>query len=342
MEYFGYIKDISPYFMYLAQQAVKKQTPVAKARYHGGWEDALDASFMHIIHNYDPAKSVGLENYAARVVSTIYRSKFSREVKDDTVMTIASNEQAVAQEDEVNPEHILYELESDSEFLEDVNDCVQDLIPYFLEDYELFTGKSSAGRKLNYAEIMKKYAYNSKIFVTAVKKLAVHYEDAKYLDELSKSIHKRVFPSTRYLQNTDKSVKYVGEVNNIHVCELTTRTRKYLYRVGISAFVEMLLKKYYSEEDTFAKRTIFGTECFVTLSGEKVIGRDRLKEILEDEVVSLFLSKNLSYRVVSYSHGKDLIISSAKDDKAGYVITAFGTNYELTFDRLIVRKILCV
>lgn len=348
MDYFGYVSNISPYFMYLVQQAVNNQKAVAIARYKGGAEEALDSAFMHILRNYDEDKSVGaqcstgLQHYAARVVSTINRSRYAREVQDDTVLTLASNEEAISQEQAVNPENIQLVIEEAGEFQEDVNSCVMDLLPYFLEDYECFTGSTQKPRKLNYSEILKRYDHNPKIFVTAVKQLGEEYAKAKYLSDLGETQKRRVFPTTKYLQNTEKYIRYVGEVNGICSCEVFSYTRKFLYNVNIFELIDQLCEALYCVGGK-CRQEIAGKSCFVTLSGGRIVEESKedltLRSILEDEIIGLFLSRNLAYRVVLYEKGNRLLISSSRDEEPGFAIDAFGSQYILRLNRLIMRRI---
>ncbi len=342
MDYFGYVSNISPYFMFLVQQAVNNQKAVAIARYKGGAEEALDASFMHILHNYDEGKSAGLQHYAARVVSTINRSRYAREVQDETVLTLASNEEAISQEMEVNPESIQLCMESMGEFQEDVNSCVKDLLPYFLEDFECFVGNTQRPRKLNYSEILQKYSYNPRIFVTAVKQLGEEYAKAKHLSELGELQKRRIFPTTKYLQNTEKYIEYVGEVNGICICNVLSYTRKFIYNVNIWELIDQLYEAFYGVGGK-CRQEIAGKSCFVTLSGNRMVedsdDDSTLRSTLEDEIIGLFLSRNLAYRVVYYKKGERLLISSSKDEEQGFAIEAFGSQYILRLNRLVMRRI---
>lgn len=339
MKYFGYSDTgKNPFRLFEIHEAVQKATGIAKARYRDRYQDALDAAFFHIIDNYDESRSEGedLEHYAARVVSTIYRSKYNKEVSSETVLEVESNAKAVKNSDLTDP-YSLISISEERNFDEEVDECTKMMIPYFIRDYEIFAGKKTVERKMNYRKVFERF--DIKVINRAVSNLAAYYNEAKYLADVSKSNHLRRFGPDRYKDSLDNSIVFEGIINGVVICKYSPRVKRNIYRVNLQEFIDEVVSRFYTGDDAPGKREIYGTNVYVTLSGHRLVGDDELRVTIEREIVGSLLARVISLRVVYYKEGEDLYVSSSKQDEMGHFFTLFDQDVILSMTRMVVRRV---
>ena len=342
MRYFEYSswRNSSPFQLIRIFIAVQKMENLAKARYGGRYQDALDAAYFHIVENYDGSKDDGdenLEHYAASIVNTIYRNSSRREVLSETVLDIESSSQAV-REVELEDPFSSIGLDCDMEFEREVMECMEELLPNFLKDYELFAGKKSTDRKADYHAIYSKFP--DAVIYESVKRMSADYEDAKYLADLCKSCKLRTFSPDRYKSSMDEAIRFAGMVNGIAVCTYaSSRVKRNVYMVHISEFVDEVFNKFYSGEDAIGYRRICGHDIYCSLSGKEVEGEEKLRASIESDAVGALLARVINLRVVEYRAGEMLLVSSSKPEEYGLVLQLFGTPVVLEMSRLTVRRV---
>ena len=342
MRYFMYSsgRNNSQYQLARIFNAVQKMQNLAKARYGGRYQDALDAALFHIIENYDESvgdSDEGLEHYAAAIVNTIYRNNSRREVLSDTVLDIESNNQAIEEAEAEDPFGNIA-IDDALEFERDVAECMEELLPNFLKDYELFGGKKNTERKTNYHSVYSKFS--DSVISEAVKRMSADYEKAKHLANLGRECRLRTFASDRYKASLDESIRFSGFVNGIAVCTYaTSRVKRNVYRVHLGEFVDEVVKRFYTGEDAIGYRRICGHDIYCTLSGKEVDGEDKLREAIEYDAVGALLAKVVNLRVVDYQEGKQLLVSSSKPEEYGLVFHIFGADVVLQMTRLTVRRV---
>ena len=343
MRYFEYSsrRNSSPYRLACIFNAVLKMENLAKARYGGRYQDALDAAFFHIVDNYDASMDEdnedNLEHYAASVVNTIYRNTSRHEVLSETVLDIESGNQAIKDLEVEDPfSNISYN--SKMEFERDVADCIEELLPNFLKDYELFMGSKSAERKTNYHAIYSRFS--DAVISESVKRMCSEYDKAKHLADLCRECKLRTFAPDRYKSSLDEAIRFSGMVNGIAVCTVTShRVKRNVYRVHIKEFVDDVIKRFYTGENSIGHRNICGHDIYCSLSGKEIEGEEALRDSIEYDAVGALLAKVVNLRVVDYEAGKRLLVSSSKPEEYGLVFQLFGTSVVLEISRLTVRRV---
>ena len=343
MKYFGYSsggRNSSQYQLARIFNAVQKMENLAKARYGGRFQDALDAALFHIIDNYDDSmddSDENLEHYTASIVNTIYRNSGRREVLSETVLDIESNNQAIRDVEVTDPYEGI-ELNREVNFEKDVSSCIDVLLPNFLKDYELFKSRKSTDRKMNYRGVYN--SFSDAVITEAVKRISKDYDSAKYLAELGKSCRLRTFSADRYKSSMDEAIRFSGMINGIAVCTYSSsRVKRNVYMVHITDFVDEAVDKFYSGSDAVGARKICGHNIYCTLSGKEVDGLEKLRESIENDIVGALLAKVVNLRVVDYKPGNYLLVSSSKAEEYGLVFHVFNTDVVLQMTRLTVRRV---
>lgn len=343
MKYFGYNlggRNNSQYQLARIFNAVQKMENLAKARYGGRFQDALDAALFHIIDNYDDSlddSDENLEHYTASIVNTIYRNSGRREVLSETVLDIESSNQAIKDIEALDP----YEnigINTEAEFEREVSECIDVLLPNFLKDYEVFKTRKSTDRKMNYRSVYNRFS--DAVVNEAVKRMSTDYEGAKYLSDLCKSCKLRTFSSDRYKASMDEAIRFSGMINGIAVCTFaTSRVRRNVYMVHINDFIDEAIDRFYSEKNPVGYRKICGHDIYCTLSGKEVDGLQKLRESIENDIVGSLLAKVVNLRVVDYKAGSYLLVSSSKAEEYGLLFHVFGADVVLQMTRLTVRRV---
>lgn len=343
MKYFGYSaggRNSSQYQLARIFNAVLKMENLAKARYGGRFQDALDAALFHIIENYDSSmddSDENLEHYTASIVNTIYRNNGRREVLSDTVLDIESNNQVIRDMELEDPFEGIG-VNTQVEFEKDVAECIELLLPNFLKDYELFKNRRASDRKMSYRGVYNRFS--DAVINESVKRMSKEYEGAKYLSELGKSCKLRTFAPDRYKASMDEAISFNGMINGIAVCTFTSsRVKRNVYMVHINDFIDEAINRFYTGEKAVGYRKICGHDIYCTLSGKEVDGEEKLRVAIENDIVGALLAKVVSLRVVDYKPGSYLLVSSSKPEEYGLVLHVFGSDVVLQMTRLTVRRV---
>lgn len=336
MHYYDYVRDVSPEVMVKVHAAVNKCVNLAKSRYGSRYQDALYDAYHHIVTHFDEAQG-DLMHYTARVVSTIYRKHNAREVYSETVLDIESDKVALDECENVGLENIIA-WENEAEYNIELGRCIRHLLPSFLKDYELFKTKDRTKRKMNYAGILQQFSV--KILWDTLTILSdSYYEDAKYLDELSKNCHCRKFDPDRYKLSMDKTLEYVYRKDKIVNCKSKGLNRnKYAYCIDIPNMLGKICNFFYSEEGV-ARRVIYGNKVYCSLSGRLVLSKEELLTYLEEEIVGSILAMRTNLKVLHYQKKSELILTSTHEDEPSIVLPMFGAGIAIPMSRLTIGRV---
>lgn len=337
MHYFNYVRSLDPLLSVKVHAAIKKCQALAKLKYRGNWEEALDEAYYHIVTHYDESKG-NLLHYTARVVSTIYLKHNSHEVLSDTVLDIESDKLAIEESVNEGLNHIL-EWENEIEYNDEVRRCIQYLLPYFLKDYELFKSQDSSKRKMNYQGIFN--MFSPKVLWGALNILVKsHYEDACYLGNLSKKCHYRCFAPDRYKASQDKTLAFVSQIGRVVTCKaIGFKRKRYVYKLDIRDLLGKLFHFFYTEGGV-ARRVFCSTVVYCTLSGRLVLSKEELYSYLEREIVGSILAARTNLKVLHYQVGSELLLTSTREDEPSLVLSMFGAGVVIPLIRLSLGRIL--
>ena len=337
MKYFRYVKNSEMDLPLRVHVAIQNCKPIAMSKYKTRWEDALDDAYFHVLEHYDESQG-SLEHYAMRIVNTIYMNKYSKEVGSDVVYNLESDKYAIKEISESDP-YSCFE-EEDIEYSDELANCIQYLLPFFIKDYELFRSKDGSNRKLNYSGLFD--LFSPKVIMDAVNILGEdYYEHAKHINTVAKNCHVRNFDKDRYKQSIDKTIIYINTIGNIVKCRATgKRIKKYAYMLDIQDTIDKLYTMFYSSEGNgIAQRTIYGKEVYCTLSGKIVYSKEDLYEALEREIVGTILSIRSNLRVLDYKRGFSIILSSTRCDEPSIILQLFKTGIYLPIKRMVIGKV---
>ena len=337
MKYYKYIRKSDKVLIFKVHQAVRNCKNLAISKYGSNWEDALDDAYFHILDHYDETQG-SLQHYATSIVGKIYLNKFAKEVGSDIVYDIESDKQAQDNDKQYN-EYESIEFDIDSlEYSEELNSCIQYLIPFFIKDYELFRSKDSSTRKLDYSGLFEKFSFNA--ICETVKILAdKYYDNAKYIRTLSKGCHVRNFKADRYKSSLDKTLSYLGRIGDIVKCKLIgTKRKKFLYTIDLNDLLDKIFIMFYSKEG-LASIEIEGNPVYCSLSGNIVFSKEDLYDYLEREIIGSVLALRSNLKVLHYTEGKEIILTSTKEDEQRVILSMFNTGVYIPLKRLILGKI---
>lgn len=337
MQYYKYVRKSDSVLIFKIHQAVQNCKPLAMAKYKSNWEDALDDAYFHILEHFDESQG-SLEHYAMSVVSTIYLNKYSREIGSEIVFDIESDKTAVKKDEVANPYNNMSFEEEDIEYDKELKNCIQYLLPYFIKDYELFYSKDSSTRKLNYNGLFELFPI--KVLVDAVEILSKgYYEEAKYLNILSKECHMRNFDADRYKNSLDKTLAYDGRIGDIVKCKaIGVKRKKYVYSLNIESLIDRIYKMFYDIQG-IASKVICDNTVYCTLSGKLICGKDTLYEALEREIIGSVLAMRTNLKVLNYEKGVEIILTSTREDEPSIILTMFKTGVHIPLTRLIMGKV---
>lgn len=316
------------YEIYKAVRALKNY---AMSIYGSGWEDALDASFFHILEKYDPSKG-DLENYTIRVVKTIRLNKNKKEVADDD-QTMIGLDLKSAKEYDKNEIDLVFE----DNISDDMTYCLRDMLSLFLKDYKFFVSQNIKDRKMDYSGLFKKYSVEvigeTKRYLTSKYK-----EEVEKFVEFAKNSNIRKFNAQRYEKSIDGSAEYVNEINGIVILKRKRSSHsRSLYKVPLRDVINNLLELYYGCDEC-GVLCIEGITAYLTLSGNVVDSIEDLKDELELELIGSLLSRT-SLKVVRYAKGDEIIFSRTKDNQYDVVFSVFDSNFTVSFDRVVAKEV---
>ena len=334
MNYFNYSKVTSSYDAMEIYSVVMALKGYAKTIYKGLWEDALDKSFFHILENYKKESGGDLEHYATRVVGTILLGKYSKEIEHEVSLITAMDKKSLETKG-LNPAEIL--IPETEEVSNDLKDCVEYLLPMFVQDYKFFKTRNPEDRKLTYEGLFSEYSYL--VISSAMDFLVGHY--AKQMDELlevKKTCHYRKYQADRYKRSLDSSVDYQGFFNGVVLYKtLNGKSNKKMYLWNIESTLKDLIAKYYKSGKQV--QTLGDLPVYCTLSGSFVTSEEELISCLENEFLGAVLARFQNLKVVSYERGKSLLVTSTQDLEDGLVFEIFSCSFTVKFKRLIAKCI---
>lgn len=337
MNYFDYTKNLDVERSLRIYHVVQGLSAYAKTIYKGYWSDALDKSFFHVLDNYDESSGGSLEHYAIKVVNTIMLGRFTHELAHDTSLEIEVDKKSIDVASS-NPLHILIDREEEA-YTNDLNACIQYLIPNFTQDYKFFMDKKPESRKCSYDKLFEKFSYT--VVEKATNYLADKYgKEMEKLGEVRKTCKYRNFPKDRYLLSMETSIEYMGMFRGTLLYRSTNkRTVRHFYMLNIRKMLDYVVKRYYENEDSTSMIWIDGTGVYCTLSGQIVIGREELENILENEIIGATLARISTLKVVVYERGESIILSTAKEINLGMTINFLDGDYMLDLQRITAKRL---
>lgn len=332
MRLFKYLSSKSPKELYDIFKIVQSLKPYAKSKYGNNFEDALDASYEHIIKNYDSSKGE-LRNYAIKVVGTIWLNSNKKELASDEQTRISLDVKTA--KDFVNSsteERMEEDLKSNN-----VNSCINDMVGFFVKDFKFFITTNSKYKKMDYSELRDKYTSESILS-------AMRYLNKTYSEEIgkfvaySKQSSIRNFDENRYKKSIDTSLEYKGNLNDIILVKRKQGSHiKKVYKVSIEDTINKIMELFYSDTN-YGMIIVANIPVFLTLSGKIVDNVGDLKYSLEKELVGSLLSRT-SLKVLHYDRGNEILLSSTKDTQCDVVLPLFGKNVSINFERVVVKEV---
>ena len=331
MRLFKYLSTKSTKEMYDIFNVVSSLKKYAQIKYKDNYEDALDASYMHIVEHYDPSKG-DLKNYAIKVVGTIGLGSNKKELANEE-QTRLSLDSKTASEFFNSPIDSLEENFKSS----NINSCIKDMVSLFVKDFKFFATQSTKYRKMDYKELLDKYSVESIVN-------AKNYLMEKYSNEIEKFISYskvasiRNFNEDRYLKSLDTSLEYKGSLNDIILIKRKQGSHvKKVYRVLIEENINTLLDLFYTNTD-YGKILIADVPIYLSLSGKIVDSEEELRCSLERELVGSLLSRT-SLKVIHYDKGNEILLSSTKDVQYSVVLPLFDKNVSIDFERVVIKEV---
>lgn len=334
----------------MIQDTVDKLKPYATSIYKSLWKDALDAAFFHIIKHFDFSISDSedwedlvdkLYRYSTKVVGTIMLGKYNHEIEHEISLINGMDKKSINSESKTNPLSIIIENE-DFNTSQDVKQCIDYLVPYFIMDYKFFKSQKSDCRKFKYSELFERFSPS--VIGEAMRYLLKEYSDTmdSVYKKKSDSIF-RMFSSDRYKKNLDTSLKYRGYINNTLIYESVSKVKgnKSFYYFDIQGTISDIISEYYSESSgtSEGRFQVEGVVGYISLSGTISFSESELRNYLEYELIGSILAKISHLKVVVYQEGKYMILSSLKQDECGLVCNIFNTKYRTDFKKLVSKRI---
>lgn len=317
--------------IYDIYKAVQDLDVYAKAIYKGNWEDALDEAFFHLMDNYDSSKGE-LDHYAIKVVGKILFNKNKREVSvSDYELLLFSNNKEVSCQDSV-----ISNMDS-STYSNNFEECLQDMVEYFIKDFKFFVGGNPKDKLMNYNILTGKYtasviadarAYLIKTYLKPYKEFLKKYKIC--------GVHKVDF--TKYTRSFDQGLVLVSEINDIFMVKKNMNGRsKILYRLDLKEVVRKIVKIIYQD----SKAGVFdiaSCEVYMSLSGKITTSMEELKSLIEKELIFNILAQN-PFKILKYDEGVNIIFTSNRDVHPSLFFTLF--DYMLVFDleKLTVKEV---
>lgn len=333
MKYFKYLFSKSTKELYDVFKEVQGLHGYARAKYgEEKVEDVLDASYEHIIKNFDPSKGE-LRNYAMKVVGTIHLGINKKESASDEQTKITLDIKTA--QDYINsPMEDVLESSSKSD---SVDRCINDMVSFFVQDFKFFATSNSKYRKMDYSELIDKYTSES--ILSAMRYLSNTYasEIEKFIT-FSKESSIRNFSKDRYLKSLDTSLEYKGVLNGIILLKRKQGSHiKKVYKVSVNKVINMLLDLFYSNTD-YGKIVVSDIPVYLSLSGKILDSVDDLRYSLEKELVGSLLSRT-SLKVLHYERGNEILLSSTQDTQSDVTLPIFNKNVSIGFERVAVKEV---
>lgn len=344
MEYFKYaktLKNYSPYRSQLIYEAVYSQDMkyYAMKIYGGGYEDALDLAFQHVLENFDSEKG-DLVNYTTTIVKTINLGAYRHEVSQAEVLDILSDKVAFNS----NNGDPLNELlkEGGNQISTEVSDCVSFMLPNYILDYKFFKTRKSTDRTQEYAELFKKF--NANTIMEANQKLDELYElQVAEVYDIKRQMRFRSHEEGWYKKYLDPSIEYICERGGIIVYrknknKIGKASNKFFYELNIRDLVATILDRLY--KTNLLRKRIGWVTVYCSLSGKLVLNEYELYDILERDLVGCILSKQQSLGVLKYEQGEKIVLVSSRESlQEKFSIIVLEESFDI---ELVLKSAKCV
>lgn len=269
-------------------------------------DDALEDTYVHVLKHYKEGEG-DLTSYITSVLSTIYKSKYKKEVISDEVLNIELDKK-ISSDEEFSSDSDFCKIEEDS-INESVEDCKKLLIPMYIEDFKFLQSYKQSDKKLNYSNLRD--LFSERTISKALLELKEEYdEDLSRLFNFSKVYmwknHNNMLQDKFY----DKSLSFMCTINDIVVCKLVKRTKgvttKCIYKLNLESMINTVKNTY--KDLLMCKVGDF--EVWLTLSGYITYNEDELNSRLETELLCKLMSVTSNFRIVAYEKGKVVYLSS--------------------------------
>lgn len=338
MHYFEHAETVNMVIAHEIFMVVESLKPFARKKYGDNYQDAMDATYMHVLKHYKDLEGANLEHYTTSIMSKILMNSHKHESVSDMQTQIEADKRAVENDGFSNPESILTEGlgEQDGSFEE----CVQFLIPRFIHDHEIWAMKKIGGKNdhEDYTGIFRQFSVLV-IYSAMEYLLKDFYEEAKYIDEFAKDCPMRRFSGDRYKDSWDNDIVYEGMVNDIAVCRFkNTRIRRYIYSIDIQSLLDDIVKTFY-QDGMIGYRKIHTVPVYVSFSGQICYSLEELKSNVENELLGAMFARVVSLNCIDYDRGKRILLSSSKVDEVGIIFNIFETKIQMPLRKHVVRKV---
>ena len=336
MEYFKYLNSntCSPDIVYELYSAVQDCKFLALKLYGSRHEDVMDTVYEHALVHFDPIKG-SAKNYVIKLISNMGKNDYKKEVYDDTVMEVSSDNKSISDFSESKE---FLEFSSDEEFNLDTKACIKALVPMLIKDADWFLDmNNSSKRKMNYKSILNSFSIS--VVKQALGELFECKDDISYINALSKECHYRRADSDRYLKSLEKTLIYRNTINNIVVCTVNgMRKGKYVYKLDIDRVVSSFINMFYSEQGV-AYREICGLPIYCTLSGNLCYSLDTIRTALEQDMVGAILAQRTNLKVLHYEKKKEILLTSSREDEPSFILNIFKVGVTIPFEKLSLKKL---
>lgn len=335
MKYFSYAKRRSKELSVRIWEELFDLTNYAKTIYGENWLDALQDSYLHILHNYDEEKATELHNYAIRVVKTIYMNKYSTEVSDELTLQIKTDEVSIESFEELNDyDKIDKNLTIDVGSLED---CKKYLLPRFIKDYKFFSTLNSRERNFNYNDLLD--MFSEKVIVQAVKELSEScIPPLQELQAVGKKYRSsfRSYSEDRYKESFDTSVEFECLIGgSVVLYKNKSKRKKVIYKINIVRMINRLMNILEGE----LSRKMEGVTVWSTLSGFISQDIQEVKKMFEQEIVCRLLSQNLQVRVLAYEQGSVLYLTSSSELPNYFYFDILGKRFGVKLEQVVAKEV---
>lgn len=331
MFYFNYVPvdEKSAEFMLRVYETVYSLVEYAKTIYGSYAYDVLDKSFFHVLDNYRSDKG-DLRHYSIAIVKTIGLGRYSKEVEHEITLLSGLDSNAI-KDTSTNPLEII----SNEDYSDDMQECINYLVPFFVKDFKFFCTSRREDRKLSYKGIFSKFDYD--VVGRCMKYLVSKYkEDISSLYDFKSDCHMRSFTDERIAKSVDSAVAFEGVLNDVILYKCKQRCKRFFYTVDIEELIYNIDKVVY--QSGVLHRVVEQKDIYLTLSGNIVIGKKECLSELENSVIGSIFARLPSVKLVNYENGV-LIIASAKSDMCGLTLDSYGFKFPVQFNSAVAKKI---
>lgn len=332
MKYFAYIQDLKLKDIVRIYNVVNSLTMYAKRIYSGLWEEALNKSFLHILHNYDENKG-DLENYAIRIVKTIELNKYRYESENDTALNLTLDKISYDAYNELDT----MEFEEEQELSTDVQECVRVLVPKFIKDQKVFNLLKPEKAKVDLKELRN--TFSDEVILKALSILSNNFtEEVEYLKNLSLQKHLYKLDMNRWEKERDEFVSYAEEYNGILAWRGSPKSSRMFYRLNVRELIDNVVNHFHGK-DGLAHRVIGGVDVYMSLSGFITFDYESIREQVEREIINYIAAMVREIKFIRYEKGEYAWVSSVHKITYAIEIKAFGEVIKVHLKKMVSKKI---